>query len=224
MDAASAGIAAAAALAGSAVTGAFAVKVSGDQIAAERGRLLDQLRGERLAAREERDQDRRLRAYVLLLDYVDWLYFCLDVRHRVLNRRIDALWEVRSNADFAPRPDSDEEKQAVEESGPTPEESKTIEEGPTNQEGTATLALATAVASDPVLKAFKELRDTQRALLSDIVRAEAAVLHPRPGKVDTAASDSMRSAAERYKAFGNCVRQIHDLVRGELAAVPEFDE
>jgi hypothetical protein len=215
MDAASAGIAAGAALAGSALTGFIAVKVSGDQIEAERARLSEQLGDERQAAREERDQDRRLQAYVSLLDHVAWLSFCFDVRRRAVTRLVTALGDIRAQAGFTPRPDSAEEKAAVKETGPTSEERKIIEEGPTNKDGTR-LALAAAVSSDGVLGAFEDFQRVQRELFSNLNKAEAAALYPRKGTGGPTASNALDEANELYQAFVRAAKQVRKLVRTEL--------
>lgn len=215
MDAAIAAIAAGAALAGSALTGLIAVKVSGDQIEAERARLSEQLAEERQVAREERDQDRRLEAYVALLEHVDWLSFCFDVRRRAVTRLITALGDIRTQAGFSPRPDSVEEKTAVKETGPTMEERKIIEEGPTNQDGT-TLALATAVSSDVVLDAFEDFQRVQRELFSNLNKAEAAALYPRKGTVDPTASNALSEVNELYQNYVGVAKQVRALVRTEL--------
>jgi hypothetical protein len=184
-----------AALSGSAITGLISSKGIKRTLKANSIDLAARLTHERCVAREERDQERRERAYMSILKSVNWLEYFLVIRVRVVTHEI-----LGTGA------------------GPTSEERRVLDAGPTAEERSATLALVTAVASAEVLNVFDEILKHQRTLLEKLDEARAASERDpaKTGTVDLTASTALQQAAATVKDFRAARELITMLIRSEL--------
>jgi hypothetical protein len=209
----------------------------GTQLDHESGGLDLQLRHERAAAREDRDQERRKDAYVSLLKYASWRAYDNLVLWRIASRGIGGVRRIRGENDWKRTPDSAKaERDAFFGAKPTDAEQKELDAAPTGEERATTDALVTAVASDAVFKAFEQLlskdqdfRSRYRALV-DVLRQEPEP-PPAVDELGTAAALSENKDAGEFaiaeirfsKAsdeFHDAVKEIQQLVRTELNHPP----
>jgi hypothetical protein len=208
-------VSAAAALGGSAVTGIVTsrgVKRTLDANSRDLGIRLDH---ESSIAREERNQERFERAYVPLLEYVNWVTYIQVARQRAVAAR--GLKGETAQADTAAGSLADDPLG----SGMTEAERKVIvEAGPTTRERAALLALVTAVASDPVLKEFERFKSRDRALVSKLDSAEAALRRgPKKGTVDQTISQAIDQVRGSGEEFSEQAERLKKLVNAELRAL-----
>jgi len=169
-----------AAILASGLTGLTTFRATRETLEHNSSALATQLTGERNAAREDREQDRRQEAYVSLLKYVFWLSNVIDISRRVIARQHAAVSKFRQD-DSSPRTSAaaDAERAAFVDAGPTGEEQRGLDAGPTSEDNATTYALVTALASDEVLRLFEELVKRDRAFSSRQRDVEAALLPSR---------------------------------------------
>ncbi len=149
-------VAAGAALVGSGVTGFITLRGIDVKSNSDRKDLTTRLNHETAAARENREQERRQRAYISLLTHIDLLRYFMNINFRIVKREYDAVKAVR-DADGQAKIGSAAEKTALDKARPTDEEEEALAAVPTPKEGAETVALVYALASDQVRQQFDVL-------------------------------------------------------------------
>ncbi|BBZ43969.1 hypothetical protein [Mycobacterium parmense] len=192
---ATATIAAAAALIGSALTGAFTLWGIRWTNKAQTHDLATRLENERATAREGLEQDRRQLAYKALLTHVNLLQYSMKLNLQVVTREIRAVVKVRE-VDSALNAGSAAEAAALASAGPTEEEKRDLLGGPTLSERAETLAVVDLLASDEVKSRFDAFLKTEKTLSDQIVRAR--IILRRPVKQQQAVLDHAQ-ASPKYK-------------------------
>jgi hypothetical protein len=234
-------IAAAAAIGASALTGSITFLTTREtiksntnslktQLEQERANLVTQLIGERNAAREDRDQERRKDAYVSLVKYAYWLSYVNIVVRGVTSRRIEAYTAARLKS-VDERIESGEQETAASRAvetvaffgvEPTREEQKQLDSVPSDEETAVMRALVTAVATGDVLDAFKEMMSADRNLSAKMnFLAVAVVREPKSfvvsdstpadvrQEVDAAAKFRMATVAAEQEIDDNVIKEFH---------------
>jgi hypothetical protein len=180
------------------------------QLEHERADLVTQLTGERDAAREDRDQERRKDAYVSLVKYAYWLSYVNIVVRGVTLRRIEAYTAARlKSVDERIEGGAQEtaESRAIARAAffgvePTPEEQKQLDSVPSDEETANMRALVTAVATGDVLDAFKELVSADRNLSAQMNSLAAAVVRePKSLAVGDSTPPDVRQEVEAAAKF-----------------------
>lgn len=228
-----AAIAAGAAVLASALTGLSTFLVGRETIKRNSGDLATrlerntadlgtQLVHERAAAREDRDQARRLDAYIALLKYVFWLRDVKNIAVIVVNRQQSAIQNLRPDGRLPTTAEAAAAERAmVLEVGPTAQEQKLLDAGPNSEDNAATYALVTAVASDAVLQAFEELMDRDRAVSS----GSDAVADALWRGIEPISAE--QTIDESTGAFTQIIEAATDLLKATfqfLGAAAKFDE
>lgn len=206
------------ALGASLVTGFVTRKGIQDTITANSTDLEARLTHERQEAREERDQERIERAYIPVLEHLNWTVYFLVVRAGIVTRTVQEVDRIRSAVGPATSADEDRARQEVR---PSPEEQRVLDAGPTVRERSATMALVNAVASEPVLKAFDAFREVDKTLTASLNEAEIAFMRgPKPGTIDLSAASAMARAKAAMDDCVSAADRVKSLVRKELRPPP----
>jgi hypothetical protein len=223
VDWASAAIAAGAAIGASALTGLSTARATRATLRHDSKSLEKQLTHQRTASREDRDEARRREAYVPLLTYVVWLSNFNYISRRVLERRYNAVVALRGNSGLPPNTVEalESERVAFFRAGPTDEETAVLGAGPTSNENAATYALATALASEAVLEAFKDLTARDRAYSDAVAGVTVALLvTAEPMTLDeTAIADAATAATQVILA----AEKLFNAIQRAVTAGNEFD-
>jgi len=220
-----------AAILASGLTGLTTFRATRETLEHNSSALATQLTGERNAAREDREQDRRQEAYVSLLKYVFWLSNVIDISRRVIARQHAAVSKFRQD-DSSPRTSAaaDAERAAFVDAGPTGEEQRGLDAGPTSEDNATTYALVTALASDEVLRLFEELVKRDRAFSSRQRDVEAALLRdPKPTTVETTVAgrtdaDQVTRAADAARHVIDAAARLFDAINQVVDAGKDFKD
>jgi hypothetical protein len=213
------------------------------QLESERAVLVTQLQQERIAAREDRNQERRKEAYVALLKYVYWVWSVNLADRTIASRRVSAFTALREANSIARRRDGTPrsaesvaaERAAFFDVELTSEESAQRGSGPSDEERANTRALVNAVATKEVLTAFNELLSKDRDMSDQILSIGIAVVSdPAPAAADSAddarqeakAAESLSEAtmAARQEADDDAIAELHKTNAAALTVVREFGD
>lgn len=198
----------------------------------------DQLIADKNLSREEQEHQQRREAYAPMMEYVTWAKHVNQVHAEVVNRRADAVKEVRpANIEDVTAETAVAMRAAYDNNGPTEWEQKTIDGGPTLQDRFKILGLASAFASEDVLTKFLQLVDGTERIERAVVSLETALmdypgpLGPEPSthEIAVAANRQIDSAwntaklgfelLDAMKLYSGVVGSVEDTIREELALI-----
>jgi hypothetical protein len=211
-----AAVGAGAALLSSALTGRVTYLVTRTTLEHDATQLASRLASEHDAAREEREQERREKAYVSLLEYTFWLSDANAIHRRVVTRQHDAISALRPSG----RLPTTEEEAAAEEAaflgaGPIAGEQERLDAGPTSKDNAATWALVTALSSDAVLSAFEELMECDAVFSSKLRSLQNSLLHKpqaTAGAGTTGIAQTAKTATEQIEAAARTFEAVVDVI------------
>lgn len=211
-----AAVGAGAALLSSALTGRVTYLVTRTTLEHDATQLASRLASEHDAAREEREQERREKAYVSLLEYTFWLSDANAIHHRVVTRQHDAIAALRPSG----RLPTTEEEAAAEEAaflgaGPIAGEQERLDAGPTSKDNAATWALVTALSSNAVLSAFEELMECDAVFSSKLRSLQNSLLHKpqaTAGVGTTGIAQTAKTATEQIEAAARTFEAVVDVI------------
>jgi hypothetical protein len=202
----------------------------------------DKLVADKDLSREEREHQQRREAYVPMMEYITWAKRVNEVRTGVVNRRANAVRDVRPDNinDMTPEA-AVAMRAAYDNNGPTEWEQQTISAGPTPKDRFKILGVVTVFASENVLNKFLRVVDGTERIEKAVVRLEQALMdYPGPlgpdpsmSEVTAAARQQIDSAWNTAKAgfelldatklYSEVVASVEDTARAELALIrPEI--
>jgi hypothetical protein len=164
--------------------------------------LKARLDAERAATHENREQERRERAYISLVAYVHWIKQVVAVNVTVVDRQLNAVRAVRAADNYLTAGTLAEEA-ALTAAAPTDQEKDIIAAEPTITERANILALVTALASDEICSKFDELREKDSALssaLRDIRSALTPEARLEPSALDDVLASTQKIDTDEAKA------------------------